>query len=920
MATITTLRPSADSSGVGWSAEPSGDLWEVTSDDSDSTYAEWSGDGSALILATPPDAPPVGERRHMVRLRARGQDGDAWWAVRLANGALVAGAAGSFGTSPETVVGSWQAGAPPDGSTTLSAYVTGQASAVKIMELYLDVDSREAPTLVGQVLDGSGSSTVTVSDTVTPTIRASAVDLDGLAARQFRYWVTLDGVTVWDTGVVSGPSGNRQTTPLENGVYVAHLQVWSTLGTNTAYASTVAEVEFTMAVGEVAQPPAPTVTPEPPFYRVEVCGPDASEFDDYVSHVELQRVDCQGQATTLVILGPLESDECAEWVDFTFPRSGVGITCNHQPEPCCSFYRARTVARVDGSLLVSNWSDAWNPGVPEGLIFAWPGENSAIPSGWERVTALDGRYPKSIPDGATNPGATGGASLHLHTTPGHTHGLDHSHIVTTTTSGPAVGTFNGSDGVSGTAGYPASHTHTTAPNTLASDGVESGSATPGTSAVTNDPSRLEVIWIESNGNPLGIPPGTLALMGDISPSGWDTYADGTDRYLKGAPAGADGGGIFASALSNHAHLIDSHTHGGTAHTHDNSNTGNTSGSLSFFAGANPATWIGSHNHPVTVSSSSTAGLDAADGGTSGESGELNPPFHRLRLRENALGVDDLPVGVIGLWRNSIGSIPDKFQLCDGTNGTPDLFGFYPRASDSNIGATGGSLDAHNHTSPDHTHETTGHSHSRTAGPAGTSPVNLASGGVPSVLNTHTHVLADTDSDEPSVTEESAGTLSSTTTEPLHEEVAFVQLMEEWAPPPAPPTFCLEWSDDEHLIRTLTPSGPIWAPVLGKFEWTKDRPFTAATGVNGSRFVTSAAPGGRNLHMVAAVESEEELAELRAVLARPLVLISPSDASEVWAAPVMESVRVVKVGRIRQVTADFIGTGPEPAPQLADVGG
>jgi hypothetical protein len=85
-------------------------------------------------------------------------------------------------------------------------------------------------------------------------------------------------------------------------------------------------------------------------------------------------------------------------------------------------------------------------------------------------------------------------------------------------------------------------------------------------------------------------------------------------------------------------------------------------------------------------------------------------------------------------------------------------------------------------------------------------------------------------------------------------------------------------------------------------------------------VTSAPPGGRNLHMTAAVESEAELATLRAVLARPLVLISPSDAEEVWAAPVAESVRVVKIDRVRAVTADFIATGPEPGPQHADVGG
>lgn len=145
------------------------------------------------------------------------------------------------------------------------------------------------------------------------------------------------------------------------------------------------------------------------------------------------------------------------------------------------------------------------------------------------------------------------------------------------------------------------------------------------------------------------------------------------------------------------------------------------------------------------------------------------------------------------------------------------------------------------------------------------------------------------------------------------------LVSDWSTDSGPELFCLDWSDDEHLIRTNGPNGPMYAPVIGMFDWSVDRPFTAATGVMGSRFITSAPPGGRDLNMIAAVESEAELATLRAVLARPLVLISPSDASEVWAAPVQESVRVIKVGRIRQVTASFIGTGPEPPPQIADVG-
>jgi hypothetical protein len=291
MGTITELRPSATSSGVGWTPS-AGTLHGVTSDDNDATYAEWSGDGSALILATPVDSPPAGERRHQVRLRARGEDGNAWWAVRLSSGSLVAGAAALFGASPETVVGSWGTGAPADGSTTLYAYVTGQTSGVKITELYLDVDSRLAPTFTPQILDGSGAATTTVSDTAQPTVRADALDLDGLAARQYRFWVTLAGAIVWDTGVVSGSPVNRQTTPLDNGTYVAHLQVWSTLGANTAYASDEETLEFTVSVGAIPAPDMPTVTPQAPFYLIEVCAPDVAEFDGAVGWVEIQRVDC----------------------------------------------------------------------------------------------------------------------------------------------------------------------------------------------------------------------------------------------------------------------------------------------------------------------------------------------------------------------------------------------------------------------------------------------------------------------------------------------------------------------------------------------------------------------------------------------------------------------------------------------------
>ena len=1075
-----------------------------------------------------------------MRLRARGEDGDAWWAVRLSSGALVAGAAASFSLSPGTVTGSWGFGAPPDGSTVLYTYVTGQSAGVKINELYLDMDSREAPTFTPQILDGSGTATTTISDTTQPTLRADAVDLDGLSARQYRYWVTLHGAVVSDTGLVSGAPVDRLAAPLDNGTYVAHFQIWTTLGSNTEYPSVEEMLDFTVLVGLVPVPENPTVDPEDgtPFYNLEACAPYVGDFDGAVGYIEIQRVDCpvggylsipgqlvtgngyastpdpgpamtglqvtihaqrddswypaaeetlvahydtgsnqrswrlmigtiglpllgwsedgtsaltfaeaterptidpfgavrlrvtlvtddgaggwtvtyetqneidgpwvqlgdvlsnsgggttslfdstapftvgafllagapvqiytgriysaeirdgaagvilaapdftghldgtseftdtQGNlwtvhnpaaivspvsTATIAMLGPLATAECAQWVDYTLPRTGPSSVCDHDPEPCCSYYRARTVGRIDGDLRISNWSDAFDPAIPLGLIVMWPSTDATVPDGFRRTTDLDGHYLKGVPDGSTQPGTVAGVATHAHVVPTHTHDTSHVHAHTGATSA-AVGALNSTPNSAGAVAVLATHTHTRP--ALNSATVVSGATAPTSDTETNDPARLTVIFMESDGTPLGVPDGALGFMPDISVSGWTDYADATNRFLKGAAAAGNGGATAASALDNHNHSVDAHTHTGTAHVHTGT-TGSVSSANTLTAGAQQVLWTASHTHPISAASTSTQALASGGSGTSGNSAGNDPPYRNVRVKENTLGVPDLPVGLICAWRGSIGSIPDFWQLCDGTNGTLDLFGVHPRGATASIGGTGGSLNPHDHTTPSHNHTTTGHAHSETiASAAAVTQGSSVTVTVSVATGTHTHTGTNTDSTTPTVASVTSGTLASTTSEPLHEEVAFVQLMETPTPPPTPDLFCLEWDEDWHLIRTLGPDGPMWAPVAGKFEWDVVRPFTAANGVMGSRFVTSAAPGGRNLHMSAAVESEAELAVLHAVLSRPLVLISPSDAEEVWAAPVAESVRIVKIGRIRQVTADFIGTGPQPPPQLADVG-
>lgn len=922
MATTTVLRPSATSSGVGWSAVPSGTLNAVTSDDSDATYALWSGSGSALILPTPADAPPAGERRHQVRLRMRGEDGNAWGAVRLASGGLVAGAAAAFPSSPATVNGAWGFGAPPDGSTVVSAYVTGQSSGVKIEELYIDVDTRLAPTFTPQVLDSSGTPTTTITDTAQPSLLASSPNLDGLSARQYRYWVTSGATIVWDTGVVSGPSPVVQTSPLDNGSYTAHLQIWSTLGQSTAYASDEETLAFTVTVGTVPKPDNPTVdqVDGTPFYLLNVCAPYAGDFDGAEAWIEIQRVDCD-KSVTVTILGPLATDECADYTDYSHPRTGLGATCDHGPDACCSYYRARTLGRIDGALQISNWSDAFDSGIPSGIIAMWPSTAASLPTGWRRTTALDAKYPKGVATSATQPGATGGALTHTHTVPTHTHDTSHTHTVTGS-SGAASGTTPANDGATGTTAILSSHTHTV-PTTGGASSTASGTATPTIDTGTNDPSRLHVIFMESDGTPDGIPDSALAFSPDTSLSGWTDYANATGRFIKGTAAAGDGGATAASLLDAHTHAVGAHSHTGATHTHS-STASSVVSNKSLFAGSTQALWTGSHTHPVTAASTAASSLATNAAGTSGASagsGALEPPFRNIRVRQNGNGAPDLPVGIVCAWRGSLGSIPDFWQLCDGTNGTLDMTGVYPKGATSSIGTTGGTLSPHSHTSPSHSdHTTTGHSHTQSVGSAAAATAAISNTNTVTVaLGTHTHTAPSTNSTTPTVGASTSGTLANTTQEPPYEEVAFVQLMATPTPPPDPEETCLTWDEDYHLIRTEDASGPLWAQVGGIITWDRDRPFSSAIGVMGKRFITSAPPGGRNFHMTAAVSSEAELAQLQAVLNRPLVLVSPSDSAESWAAPIQSSVKVVKIGRIRQVTADFIATGPQPSPQLADVG-
>src|SRR5919108_5936437 len=67
--------------------------------------------------------------------------------------------------------------------------------------------------------------------------------------------------------------------------------------------------------------------------------------------------------------------------------------------------------------------------LPTGVIILWPSTNGSIPTGFSRVTALDGKYPKGA--NGVNQNTTGGATTHTHASPAHHHDLQsHQHTFT----------------------------------------------------------------------------------------------------------------------------------------------------------------------------------------------------------------------------------------------------------------------------------------------------------------------------------------------------------------------------------------------------------------------------------------------------------------------------------------------------------
>jgi len=414
-----------------------------------------------------------------------------------------------------------------------------------------------------------------------------------------------------------------------------------------------------------------------------------------------------------------------------------------------------------------------SPSVLKDVIFIWPGSASTIPSGWSRVTSLDGIYPLGASSGS-DPNTTGGSNIHVHTTGTHTHSGS-AHIHTVPNSGSGAGNTNRD---TGTVRPPTAHTHYNNPSTV-NPTATTGSQAPTSGSVSLEPDFYSVIYIKSDGTTDGLSGSIVGLWNNntSTPSGF-ALADGSggrpdlrNKFLRGALTGGDSGSTSGSA--GHSHTIDTHTHSDNyAHAHPtvtsaSTNTAMVGGPIS---GTAVQTATQAHTHVLTIASQAT---DAITTNTdTAQFSNNEPPYIKQAFIQNT-GSISLPVGIIGLWTGSLSQVPANWVLCTGGSGTPDLRDKFIKSASAlgEIGLTGGSL-THTHTVTGHNHAIATHDHTIShANGAGTTET---AGAVGCATTAHTHSWANVGASGSFLSTSTTPTISTNSSLPAYYTVAYIQ--------------------------------------------------------------------------------------------------------------------------------------------------
>jgi len=925
MAVIDTLRPIFTRKAGGGTAVPSGTLDAVTADDDDTTYIAFSevDFGDIWNLRVAPHTPPANHQRHRIRgrIRIRTDAGSALEYIDVGRGEFDFI---DFSTvSADDTFSEWTTPwfqYPEFGLATAGALTdlnigggwmhnaTGGATELRTAECYIDIDCRERPNYSPEVRDGSGTdrSGDTITDTNRPILYFGSPSYDGLPARDWSVSVSGSAGEVFSaSGSGAPPESVQVDTGLDDGSYTATFTVRSTIRGSDPFPH-VQQISFDINI-TVPPPPPPVLAVKEMFggYRIEWSNPGGQPWDDDYVVAEVWRDDCTGSHRIAVVPNGLNGT----YLDLAIPQldprySRVNGQCEVHTEECNITYRVRYHGYVSTFVELPDT-------IPADLILAWPGSAATIPSGWSRVTELDGVFPRGNVSSGT-PTGTGGNASHSHTTPGHTHPIGpHSHAVggSTGTSNASTTSARFSGASQAQADQP--HSHPRPSSTGSHPGQNSGSSAPGTSSASNLPPYRNVIWIRSDGAQSQYPVGVLGWATE-SVGGWTDDAASAGRFLRGAPSGQDGGGTGGS--STHTHTVNSHSHSGFSHTHSIGSTG-LSVPVGVNAGFGSSTprWLPRHTHPMSVGSSSTGSTSSNSGGTTG-SANHEPPNRRLRVLRNTGG--GTQPRIIGLYLGDIANLDPLLSWCNGTNGTPDMRDLFARDRGSNsVNSTGGST-SHSHSTPSHTHSMPSHTHTTSVLPSNTGSFLAPSFGDlgPSPTVGHTHSSGNTAPAAPSVGSRSSGTTNSVNHIPPYRRVHFVRLdgTISGGPLPVPelkvtdfasmtvPAFT--YGDGLDRLATFTEKIAVVTDRTSQFP----RSLVDSIPLDGGLHTVATTLAGEDMVLTIGVEGKPAIDKLEEILSAERVYYSPVSGTPGWFAPgswrviaPAPGVKVLQVAMVRQ---------------------
>lgn len=926
MAVTNVLRPvSVRLAGAG-TAVPSGTLASVTSDNSDATYVDFNaadyGDNYSLRLE--PHTPAAGYQRHQVRgrIRVRCDLGTCTEDIDLGRGtsSYITYKTVAVTTTFAEQVTDWSqlseygladAGALSDLNIGGGWFEdpAGGATETRTAEMYVDIDCRFRPDYSPEVQDNAGNDQTsgTVSDTNQPVLYFGTVAYDGLPA--LNWSVTLkDGTaaTVFSaSGTGTPPTEVPVTTGLDDGPYTAAFIVRSTIrGADPfEYAQTLAfNVQNT-----VPPPSPPLVTVEPEFggYRVSWTYPGGQAWDNDYVVTEVWRDDCTGSSRIFVEPDSLNGSYLDLAIPQLDPQPVPGPDCEVSSEPCDVTYRVRYQGYVSTFVELPDT-------IPAQMILGWPGTAASIPSGWTRVTSLDGYQVRGASTTGA-PSATGGAASHTHTLPAHGHTIAaHSHSLGGSTGTSDWSTtsarFNGASQPQ--ADQP--HSHGRPSGTGSAGAFLSSTTAPGTSSANNIPPSRDVIWIASDGAQANYAVGVLGFATE-SVSGWTDDAASLGRYLKGAAAAGNGGA--ATGAATHTHSVNAHTHNGANHDHSIGSTGlsNPSSSTEAGFGSSSPRWLPRHTHPMDVISASTGNTTSVGGGATSASA-LEPPNRRLRVLRNTGG--GTQTRIIGLYVGTVAGLDPLLTLCDGTGGTPDMRTWFAREKGSDsVNSTGGS-SAHTHTTGNHTHDIGNHSHDTNVGTSNTGTFERPSfGDLGDSPNTeHTHSSGNTASASPGVASVNSGTTNSVAHLPVYKEAHFVRLdgTISGGPLPVPELKVSDFASATVPSLTYADDLDRLSSFTDRMAVTTDRSHgyprlvADSTPLDGGLHTVSTTLAGEDMSLTIAAVGLPEINRLENMLRNERVYWSPVGGTPGWYAPAgwsvkapAPTVKVVQVTMVRQ---------------------